>query len=248
MLRLRSLAGVAAGLLIAGTASAGSLGGTTAPVLDVKLTWGATGTENNWGAKPAGVANEGETTFDYTGFADRTNFDISWDVTLDPDPFVNGVFGVTNNTTGTQSYILTVILPISPAIPGGTLIGGSIGGSVTDANFNGVATVTAVGALFRGQVDGVVVLPITPAGGPWSAPFAGGTTSIPAANVGLPGPSIVSGPALTDIAIELRFSLTPGDTASFTSFFVVEPIPEPATALLFGIGLTGLIVSGRRRR
>jgi len=239
MLRLRFLAGVAAGVLLAGTASAGSLGGPSAPTLDLYL--------NSWHGTDSGTPAAG-TTFDYDGVQSGANWTLSWDVNLDPDPFVNGAFAVTNNTASTQAYILTVILPISPAIPGGTLVGGSIGGSITDANFNGTATLTVSTALFDGIIDGTTVLPITPAGGPaWSAPFAGGTTTIPATNVGLPGPSIPSIPAMNNIAIRLQFSLTPGDTAAFTSLFVVEPIPEPATALLFALGLGGLTFAGRRR-
>jgi hypothetical protein len=238
MLRLRLLAGVAAGVLLAGTASAGSLGGPSAPTLDVYL--------NSWHGTDSGTP-AGGTTFDYDGVQNTANWSLSWDLNLDPDPFLNGAFAVTNNTGSTQAYILTVILPIAPAIPGGTLVGGSIGGSVTDANFNGVATLTAGTALFDGIIDGTTVLSITPAGGPWSAPFAGGTTSIPATNVGLPGPTIPAIAAANNIAIRLQFSLTAGDTASFTSFFVVEPIPEPATALLFALGLGGLTFAGRRR-
>ena len=52
---------------------------------------------------------------------------------------------------------------------------------------------------------------------------------------------------LTDIAIQIKFTLTPGDQASFTSVFVVEPVPEPTTIGLVSLGLAGLALAGRRR-
>lgn len=249
MIRLRLLAGVAAGLLISTAASAGSLGGTTVPALDVTLTWGETGGENRWHANPTGVANPNATTFDFDGSVSRTNWNLSWDVTLDPDPFVNGVFGVTNNTSSLQTFVLTVLLPISPAIPGGTLVGGSIGGSVTDANASGFAELKTLSgvALFTGMNDLNTALTIYDDPAVFTANlFPGQTVTIPALNVGLP-PSIASIPALSTIAIQLTFVLTPGDTASFTTFYQVEPIPEPATVVLMGLGIGGLAVAGRRR-
>ena len=47
------------------------------------------------------------------------------------------------------------------------------------------------------------------------------------------------------IGLTLRFDLTAGDSASFTSNFDVQPVPEPGAALLIGLGLAGLAATRR---
>jgi PEP-CTERM motif len=169
-------------------------------------------------------------------------WNLTWDMTVDTDPFVNGVFGLTNISGATQTFILNITLPITPAVTPSSLIGGSVGGSVTDANNDGTATVANAGGapLFDGLIDGASALSIINAPFSYSAPFAGGTANIPATNVGLPGPTIPGPAALTSIGINHTFTLTPGDTVSLTSFFVVVPEPASLGLLAFGAGLIGL--------
>jgi hypothetical protein len=77
--------------------------------------------------------------------------------------------------------------------------------------------------------------------------FGGQTITIPALNPGLPGPTLPSGPALATIGIVHRFTLSPGDSMSATSFFTV--VPEPASIALAAIGFLALVWHvGRRRR
>jgi len=64
---------------------------------------------------------------------------------------------------------------------------------------------------------------------------------------GTPIPSAPGPAALASIGINLEFTLTPGDSASFTSIFVVEPIPEPNTFALVALGLVGLAARRGRR-
>ncbi len=162
------------------------------------------------------------------------------------DPFTSLNYSITNNAAVTLLFTVSVTLPVSPQGPA-TVHGGSIGATLTDANFNGSATVTTSGGLplYQGQIDGVTVLSIYPDPYSLSAPFAGASVNVPALNPGLPGPTLPSGPALSTIGIINRFTLAPGDIFAGNSFFVVLPVPEPNTLALLGLCVIGF--AGRRR-
>ncbi len=211
---------------------------------DVQIQVGVMG--NTQTLSPAAVANGSPDQFDLDGNMMMPGmWNLTWDMTVDTDPFVNGVFGLTNVSGMTQTFILNVTLPIAPPVTPSSLIGGSVGGSVTDVNGGG-GTVANAGAapLFDGLIDGVSALPIITAPFSFSAPFPGGTANIPATNVGLPGPTIPGPAALSTIGINHTFTLTPGDTVSLTSFFQVV-IPEPAS---LGLLACGSVLIGLRRR
>lgn len=165
------------------------------------------------------------------------------------DPFTNLAFNVTNIALVPVGFTVSVLLPIAP-IPGATLHGGSTGGSTTDANNSGTGGLSTLAGIpyYAGQIDGATVLPIYPDPTSFTFFFAGQTVTIPALNPGLPGPTLPSGPALASIGIVHRFLLSPGDTAAGTSFFIVEPIPEPSSIVLAVIGGMGLLLWARRRR
>jgi hypothetical protein len=144
---------------------------------------------------------------------------------------------VTNNSLVTTTFLITAneIANIS----GPTLMTGSVQGTVTDLNGDGAFVgVPASGFMYTALIDGVS------AGAGMqlmNAPFAAGQFLS-----GTGGPEfsgIVVGPQVNaTIGIMLEFTLSPGDSASFTSIFTV--IPGPGVLA----GMAGLVALGRRRR
>jgi len=173
---------------------------------------------------------------------------IAWyNTTLNFDPFMSASVSVSNGTPFTQTYTLIFTLPISPAITSGSVMGGSVQGGLTDANFDGIGTLSTVGpgtALYYGLIDGNPELPLFPDLKTINVLFAGGSAS-DTTSAGLPGPTIPGLNAFTSIGIKHQFSLTSGDLATFTSSFIVQPVPEPASLSLLAVG--ALLVLRRRR-
>ena len=167
----------------------------------------------------------------------------SWTATLKTDPFVTNNIVVTNNQATTQTFVATVVLPIS-AFSYNDIVASSTGVTVTDSNGDGSATASSVtpNGIFTGTIDGAGALTLLPDPTSVSCSTPGCSTST-SANF----PSGPAGPgSATQIGITLEFTLTPGDSAGITSRF--EIAPEPTTALLLTSGLVGLVVVGRRRR
>jgi len=209
-------------------------------------TYQAASIGNAWG--------NGNSTFGYAGMntpaMDSSNgFSFAWNLLVNPDPFIIGNIVVTNTSNATQEFMLLVTLPINEAIAQ-TYIGGSITGTVTDLNGDG-ATLAAVngGSIYTALTD------VTGITGNIAGTLLTGTSvsagSFLSANVGPasfgdPIPNQLYGAVTTNIAVMLRFTLTAGDSASFTSIFVVEPVPAPGAVAL--LGLAGLAARSRRRR
>ena len=204
------------------------------------------GTPNTWGVMQTGVNNL--TAFDINKAPDATwGWSLEGTIAGDADPLVTNNLVLRNMMSTPQTYLITQLIGISPAITPTSLTSGSIGGSITDNNNNGATLTTTSGtALYTSLIDGSVFVPLlndpfsvnAVAGGSQAFPLAGG-------NFGLPGPSFPGPAANSTIGIQLSFTLTPGDSVSFTSNFQVVPIP--AAAWLFGSGLIGLIVIARRK-
>ncbi|HEY8153637.1 MAG TPA: PEP-CTERM sorting domain-containing protein [Myxococcota bacterium] len=173
----------------------------------------------------------------------------SWNMSFDVDPVVTGIVAVTNNNLiSSQQYTLLFTLPTGPIGPS-TLSGGSVQGGVTDNTGDG-ATLSTAGAgtaFYKGLIDGASAPARTLY--PEFASYSAGaflSNNVPSAAFGTPIPSLPSPAVVANIGIMLDFILTPGDSASFTSNFVVV-VPEPSTALTLGLGLIGLAIAGRRR-
>jgi hypothetical protein len=160
---------------------------------------------------------------------------------FNPDPFVLNNILVTNTTTTTQIFSAFVGVPTTFAAPNN--ISGTITTSVIDEGANG-ATVASVSptAIYQAQIDFVTVATMQ------NDPFSLTTTTSTASSATF-GPIASGVPVTSNMGIQLRFSLTAGDTAAILSRFDVTVIPEPASAAV--CAGTMLMLSGtfsRRRR
>jgi hypothetical protein len=172
----------------------------------------------------------------------------SWSLTLDSDPVISGTANVTNlNPLLSQQFTMIFTLPVAPPILPSSLIGGSIQGGMTDNTGNGATVSTAPGsAFYTARIDGSAVQSLYPHAQSFgSGAFLSG--NIPNVAFGTPIPSAPGPAVLFNIGIVLDFVLTPGDSASFTSNFVVQPVPEPSTAALVALGLGALALVRRQR-
>jgi hypothetical protein len=165
---------------------------------------------------------------------------------LDTDPAVNSAIAVQNLTNATQRYTLTVVLPIAPVIFAPSRTGGSVAGGTTDNDGDGSTLSSVAGsAMYAALIDGIPhqFLYTNPTS---VAAAAFDSADLPAAAFGTPIPSQVGPAANANIGIRYDFRLTAQDSASFTGVFVVQPVPEPSTALLMGMGLFAVARAGRK--
>lgn len=167
-----------------------------------------------------------------------------WSLSMDSDPFVTNNFTITNTSGSTQTYTLGTTIGISPAIPLGGMQG-SIGFTLTDNNSNGATLATSGLSIYRGTIDGNVARTLWDPTTSFMIPF-GSTAS--STYFGFPTREATPESVDTSIGILIQFSLTAGDSVSFTSNFDVVPVPVPAAVWLFGSGLFGLFGVLRRRR
>jgi MYXO-CTERM domain-containing protein len=235
VLNVSALAFVAGSMVLAASASADT---TVIP----NMTLGINGSQYNpaeygdaWG-NPNG-------TFSFIGQKSNPGYKVAWSMTVNPDPFVIANLVVTNNSAVTQTFSLLVSLPVGAILPT-SVMGGSITGTLTDLNGNGASLTSVAGdSVYHALIDNNTVEtlmddPFSVSAGAFESAVVG------PASFGDPIPS-APGPGVNNsIGILITFNLSAGDSASFTSIFVVQ-VPGPGgLALLAVAGAIG----GRRRR
>lgn len=185
-------------------------------------------------------------TYNFNGGTSLQGFSLAWSMQIGPQPeFVVANFVVTNVSAITQTFVLEVTVPIVNPLAS-SLIGGSVQGTVTDLNGNGATVASNSPApIYSALIDGSTVATLL------NDPFSTSAGNFESANIGpaeFGGPVIPSqpGPAVANtIGIRLEFTLTAGDSASFTSIFVVA-VPGPGGLAI--LAFAGVVTRGRRRR
>ena len=182
--------------------------------------------------------------FSYVGETSWDECDVDWWHDLEVDPVLGFGFNVTNNL----SYAETFNLVAEVSVPGwsdGTLLGASVGGSLTDTNFDGSASLVGQSSgLMSALLDGFLQLEVGQDVNA-SVDVVGGTTTFGPYQEGLGSDGRVVGPQVTNgvLRIELDFTLSAGDTASFTGGYIVDYVPAPGA--IFALAGTAAL---RRRR
>ena len=206
--------------------------------------WGPDGTGNTgMNMKAPMLQPDGETWMLSEVWDIPNNCLIDFDLTYDMDPYVLGGLSVTNNAGFDQSFMFTFDAPVSPAIATATNYSGGISGSYTVDGTAGSVSTTGMMPLYQARIDGADILSLYDAPQLWDDAAAGESGSILAEEI--PYLSATGPAALSDLQIVIRFTLTPGETATLNGNFVVEPVPEPATMTLLGLGA---VLLRRRKR
>lgn len=152
---------------------------------------------------------------------------------------------VSNNSASTHYYTLGISIGITTPWNDGTLIGGQVGGILTDLDGGGATMSSNFGnALLTGTIDNSPVLAIGTA--PFSVSAPAGEAAVFFADDGLPGPTL-PGPMVVNSSygLILSFALGAGDQVAIAGDFQVLYIPGPASLAVLALGT---VASRRRRR
>jgi hypothetical protein len=171
----------------------------------------------------------------YDGVCDNTTNVAIEKLQFNSDPFVLNNLLVTNTTTTTQIYSVTVGLPTSFGAP--NLISGNVTTSVIDGGTDGATVSTVTGQpIYKAQIDFGTVATLQ------NHPFSVSTSGSSSASASF-GPTVSAIPVGANIGIVLTFQLTAGDTAAILSRFDV--VPEPSSIALLVLGC--VCIATRRR-
>ncbi len=181
-------------------------------------------------------------TFDWEGSMMMVGmWQAQWDLLIDTDPGVSGVFAITNTSGMQQSFVFNVATPVSVSVPAGAQFNSSSALTLADANFNGTALLAAPtgSSVFAGLIDGAVESTL------YNDPFSllvgavGGTAVNAAGDAGTTSRNLVGTLGITHSIV-----LSPGDSATANSTFFVVPEPTSA-ALMLG---AGMVLIRRRKK
>ena len=238
MLSKTCLSGFAAAALISAAAHAGLNFG---PGFEVTFT-GGNETMSGQASSMGSMTYLGNNIYHTAGFAAVSAGYLEWDALIDPDPFINGTFSITNTESFTQTF--EVLFNLNSSVQfAQSMMNGSFAGTLTDANGDGTASIgrtSGSAGFYSAFIDGNLVRSLGSSAYSYSGAAFGST------QVGPESFAPTTGPALnTTIGLQFRFTLSAGDSVSFSSLFNVVDVPAPgALALLGAIGA----INSRRRR
>jgi MYXO-CTERM domain-containing protein len=252
-----ALFGLAASLLLAGSASAYTAGipdlriSVELPEIDVADTYSGP----ILGGGPQDPNEPDLTRWRYAGEMLVPNvYNLTWDLGIIVDPVISGPVSFTNLTGSTQTVITTVTLPVT-AFAGPTNIAGSIGATITDTGGAAGASLSTDDSgsgfpLYTAILDALGV-PVTartlfdsPTVASTPLPFDSVTIND---NFGTPTFEVIGAGPSSDISIRIRMRVSAGDTAAVTSVFFAEPVPEPGTLGLGALAVAALLAVRRRQ-
>lgn len=236
---IRAIILLASAAIVSPVASAGiSEAGAGGSAWDLVIRWG----DRSWSAQSQpqswSMTRSPGDVFRISGSWASADWECSWELEFDPDPFVFSDINLRNLTGVTQAFSIEVLLAAAP-VGAPSAMTGSLSGSVGDFTGNGAELRDSAGAsLYEALVDGGTVRTLYD--GPQAFIAGAGLTA------GLPTQSFIgeTGPAvLSEIGIRNAFTLTPGDNAQLTSTFLI--IPTPGSGALM---LAACAISSRRKR
>lgn len=255
---MRILVGVGSAIALT---SSSALAGYSEPTLTLGLQFNDV-SDMLYGNQLGGNPTEDGSSWTYQGSqgweVDGGTMQVDWDMTAAPGAtgdttprasllsFVFNNLVVTNNTGVTQTVTMITTLGVFAPILPSSLMGGSGAGTLTTNGDGGTMGHSGGTAMYRAMIDGLFV------GGVADlhvfdstiSVIGFGSDSTGSEDFGTPIPSAPGPAVLSDIGIQLKFTLTPGDSASWTSNFVVN-VPGPAGASV--LALAGVFAARRRR-
>lgn len=157
--------------------------------------------------------------------------------------FVDAMINVTNTSATSQVFWVYMPLALGSAIGPQTLMSGSVSAALSASTSSG-AFLSAAGTdpVFQAYID---TNPLGGVGQQWLPPYTLLAPAFGAANDTISFSNALGPIAHNEIAIGLRFELSPGDSASVTGIFEIAPIPGPGGLAV--LALAGVVGVSRRR-